>query len=498
MGILSSIFGRRQRLDTLEEEKPNAPKPSLGSILKQLSSSTKVQGSVEEYVGVFNPRKIGVETYDLMRCDPDLAFGLAILRAPLINLPYSVECEDATVKAFLEAELDEWYRQLATAMSLALPFGWLAAEKVWEAGPKTITITDQAAGTSTTKTLPMAWSFRKFKALAHRTVNLLVDPEKDEWAGIEQVGGREGRKPVPVGPEKSVLWSFRKEEVFGRLTGFPVLKQSYEPWWWSAAMNLFANRYFERRADPSWKAFCDALVKDGSGKDVDGFEFVITQLLALKGGGVAAFPNKRDARGNRLFDAELVADDKRGDMFQERIAWLSTQKLRSLWITDKAGTSDGTGSLAMAEVHADTLSMMLEAIVSEWLGDVLNPQIIRPLVLYNFGPQVLEQTKPRVISSGLSASTRDLLSKVVLGLLTTEQMLKNGKTVTFAQMIDAKQVAKTFDLPLHSQDVLEDMADAMEEKKLEEERRMLEAGGGVPSPDDKGVESDLKKRGHLD
>ena len=515
--LLDRIIGRfgngNGRPVSLEHgSQADTPDPTEGSRMQQFFGINEVRGEIQKLLGTFNPKLFGVDQRLLMRNDPDVAFGLAILKAPIVNLGYTVVSEDPKIQAAVEWQVRKIYRPMATGATMAMHFGWQLLEKVWEVKNVTVQQQNQVDGTDESFTLPNAWTIHKTKTIDPRTVNLLIDREKDEWAGAEQRGrrfmGTSNTESGQVGKENLILWSFRKEEVWGQLTGFPISDHAYEPWWWKTAMNLFANRYFERRADPSFKAFADASVQEKGGRLIDGFEFIAQQLLGLRNGGVLMLPSRKDAAGNRAFDAELFMDDKRGDMFQARIDALSQQTLRALWITDKAATSDGTGSLAMAEVHAESLSMMLQSIVNEWVDDVLNLQVVDPFVLYNFGPEALESSKTRVVASGLSKSFRDLLLSLITQLLQAEQLTENGGKVTLAERIDAVGIAEQLGLPLKSAEEMEQLSEVKAARSA-----AIGGGNGDPSagdeddddplggdddPDERAVGDELIRRGNTE
>lgn len=487
--LFSNGNGHRRSEALAHATDVNSSLPSPGSVMSQFFGQSEVRGEVKKLLGVFNPRAIGVDTRLLMRNDPDVAFGLAILRAPIVNLGYSVEGEDPKINAAVEWQLRQIYRPMAIAASMALHFGWQLLEKVWEVKPVTVVSQNQVDGTDETFNLPMAWTIHKTKAIDPRTVTLLLDQEKDEWGGAEQRTNRFGiTGGGRVGTEQLILWSFRKEEVWGHLQGYPISDQCYEPWWWKAAMNLFANRYFERKADPGFKALADTTVQDSAGNKIDGFTFMAQQILGLRNGGALVLPNRRDPQGNLQFDATLLQDDKRGDMFQQRIDALSQQILRALWITDKAGTSDGSGSLAMAEVHADTLSLTLQSIINEWIDDVVNPQVVDPFVLYNFGPEALESSRTRVTSSGLSKSFRDMLSTLLTQLLQAEQLTAGGGKVTLLDRLDSVAIAERLGLPLRSAEEMEELSEA-------KAQRAEEFGNGPRPP---GGEEEDEEFGEVD
>lgn len=499
MGLRNWLgFGSGKGLALSHVVDENSPTPPEGSLLHQFFGDSKIMGAANELLGVFNPRQVGIATRLLMRCDPDVAFGLAILRSPIVNMNWAVESNNPEIAAFVKAAIRPVYRKLATGQSMSIHFGRQLSEKVWETGPFTVVDQSDVTGEKTTKTYPAAWTYHDFKAIDPRSYVLMIDKEKDQFAGVRQNTSKIGSSENPtVGPEKVVLWSFRKEEVWGHLDGFPISNQSYEPWWAKSATSLFANRYFEKKADPAYKAIADSQVQLGNSTKGDGFAFIMNAILGLKGGGVIALPNKRDQMGNLLFDVQALADDKRGDMFQQRIDALSQQILRGLWITDKAGTSDGTGSLAMAEVHAETMSAMMQGILNEWIDDVLNPQIVNPLVLYNFGPEALKNSQTRIVSGGIASATKELFKTLLVQLLQSEQLTESGSRVTLADRIDGTSLLQELGVKMRSPEELEEIS----RQKAERAPDVLPGASpreGDEEPDDKAIADELIKKGVLE
>lgn len=454
----------------------NEPRPDTGDILRQAFES-RLAGDVRRTLGVFNRQQVSIEHRLMMRNDPDVAFGLALLRAPIINLQWAIEGRDEEIKAFVNEVMKQHYQKLATAGSMAMHFGFQVLEKVWEPAVLEVDVPPADGGTPKPRKYN-AWTFRRFKAINPKTLTLLVDTERDEWAGVEQrIGGVTRR----AGPERCVLWSFRSQEVFGHLGGYPISDQAHKPWWNKEVTELYTNRYYERRADPSYKARAAASVQKGD-RSEDGFQYMADQVQGLKNGSVIVLSDAIDpATGKFLFDVDLMADDKRGDMFQARLDALSTQILRGLWIPDKAGTSDGTGSLAMAQTHAETMAMGLQAILNEWIDDVVNPQVVAPLVAYNFGEERLKASRTRLVGAGISAAMQDLMKQLLLALLQTESLQADGVRTTLADRIDADAVAKQLNIPMRSQEELDQIAKEHEKAAAEAERA---AGDEMMKPGD--------------
>lgn len=496
MGILSRLFNRQAPVALSHTPTEATPRPEMGSILNQFFGESQISADVKRILGVFNPQYVGINTRLLMRTDPDVAFGLSILRAPIVNMNWAVESNDPIIKAFIDMNLKAVYRKLATGLSQAVTFGYQLSEKVWESRNFPVTIENDVTGEQETKVIPNAWVYHDFKAIDPRTYTMLIDREKDEFGGVEQ---RTKQQMIRVGPEKVALWSFRKEEVWGNLGGFPMTDQCYVPWYDKAATSLFCNRYFEGKSDPRYKALADAEITDAQGRKQDGFSFIANAVMGLKSGGVLVLPNRRDQQGNLQFDVNPIPDEKRGDMYQQRLDGLNQEILRGLWVTDKAATSDGTGSLAMAEVHADTMSSMMQAILQEWIDEVVNPQIVAPLVLYNFGQQALEQSQTRVTTGGLTKSMKDLLQSLLTQLLQAEQLSDSGSRVTLLERIDATGVAKSLGLPMRSPEEIEELA-AQKSARTPNTSPRPGAGAGEEDnePDDKQIADELIKKGVME
>ena len=475
----------------------DSARPAPGNALTQQFDLEKTLGQVSELLGVFNPRLVGFDTLNCMRQDPDVALGFGLLRAPIINMNWTVESDDPKIKALVDCQMKRHYRQLATGATLAMGFGWQALEKVWKVEDTEIESTDSEGKTSKLN-LPNAFVYKRFKALDQRSVGILIDKEEDDWAGLEQQTNRfSSTAPVKIGRDRSVLWSFRREEVWGNLRGFPMFWQAYEPWWFKGATNLFTNRFFERKGDPPWKARSGGEVKGSDKVSMDGGVYMQQQMLGLRSSGIINLPSTKDKDGDFIFDVDTFKLENRGDMFQNRLAWLSTQILRALWITDRAGTAGGGGGIGTgeSEEHKDSMLMMFETILNEWVDCVLNPQVIEPLVLFNFGPEAVKNCKTRVRAGGISRSLQTLMTDLLKQLLQAESTLMNGGTLSVGEMINVRQMAQSLNVPLRPEEELEEMAEKKEERRREAAASIGREDGG--EVDDEKVAGQLEDEGVL-
>src|SRR5579864_6198562 len=125
--------------------------PGFPALVQFYGTETRISGDIARLIGNFNPRYVNTDLRWLMRNDPDVAFGLSILFAPIVNLDYSIESRDPVIKAFVERALEHCYRQAALGLCNAMPFGRQICEKVWASSDLELEISDTTTGDATTQ-----------------------------------------------------------------------------------------------------------------------------------------------------------------------------------------------------------------------------------------------------------------------------------------------------------------------------------------------------------
>jgi hypothetical protein len=459
----------------------------------------QLASEVKRVIGVFNPRCVGMREHLQMRLDPDVSFAHAIVRAPLINAQFTVESKDPVVKAAVEQEFKRKYRRIAKAGSLALGFGYQVVEKTYK--PKRVTVEiGEKLGEAEEKDLGTKWSFDKIKAIDPRTLSLVVDEGKDEWAGVRQNSLLTGRSTdAVIGPERVSLWSYRSEDVFGDLRGYGKYDDVYSPWWEKIFFELAQGRYYERHGDPTPIGRADASYMRGD-KALDGFELMEDVMQAIKLTGGVILPSLRDDKGNFKYDLSYLLDDQRGDMFQIPINARALAVRRAFWLTDEVGTEQGSGSRARAEVHADTMSETLESILYDFFEDFVNPQFVDDYVRWNFGEQALEESDTRLCPAGLSSGMKDLLKEVLFKQMDAESMQQAGKRVPLAKILNGPAIMKSLDLPLVNAEELQELEAEQEEEvaKAEEAAKALAEAPPMDAAARKQAMDQMKDKGIVD
>jgi len=495
-------------------------KPSTGSQMNQLAGRSKITAQVSRILGFFNPRRVRLDDMFLMMRHSTVAFGLAILRGVLQNMVWSIESDDIIVKDTVDKILRPKFRSLARSMSLAIFLGFAHAEMVWRTRRLTVDtekILEDGTKEAFEKVFPIAWVIERFKNISPKTTSFIIDPIEDEWIGLEQRvvrrdgQGRTGKEPLDtatatgtdattvidpntifVPKEKVVLWSYRKEDAYGQLTGFGVAEQAYSDWWSSMVLGWSADRYFERRAEGNYVARAGRTI-DVGGVTLDGSQWLSDQILWWRNGGVLTLNNEKIKNSQDFaYSVDLLEGDKRGDMFQTRIDALDIRILRSLFITDEAATADGSsGSFARAKVHASTMAQMLASIESEFVEEVVNPQVVDRIVLFQFGQEVLDNSNTRLVEAGMGKDQRDALIKFGEKLLEAEAMIEDGQTVKFSDLISQVDLAKMIGLPMKTKAEIA----ALMKVKAEAQAKMEESfkGKGEEDDEDKDTEPDAVK-----
>ena len=372
-----------------------------------------------------------------MRCDPQIALGLAAMKAPIMAAfeAIRVDCKDDKIAAFVQHILMNEgggiLRRIVYTALKSLEFGYIAHEKVWANGRYVkFDWMDPIEGTLKSVAMRNATVLEDVCDLDPEFTEVIVDGKSGEYIGVRYVSDENQRLEA----ERTLLVTHDKE--FGDLLGRPVLDNVHKVWQWCDIIYLFTNRYFERKASPPIKARAPSTIVDPStGAAEPGTTYMAAMLESLIAEGVVVLPSELQSEGGGrsdhfVWDVEYMTDDKRGDMFLRYIEHLQTLKLRGILIPEmviERGADAGT--FGMAKAHTDTFTGMLTLLLEEILQHI-NRFIIPELVFHNFGSNAPSCSIDTLVKIG---ERKDLLEELLIEVIKAEA---EAGTVDTARMIN--------------------------------------------------------------
>lgn len=256
---------------------------------------------------------------------------------------------------------------------------------------------------------------------------------------------------APVSPSKVVLFTYNPYS--GLPYGDGDGRAAYKHWWQLDALQKFWSMALERFGS----AF---ILAKYPAANATALQETLTALDRIRQGAPAAIPKEAEA--------ELLQVAAGGfDGFRNAADW-HTQAIAQNVLGNTLTTGEGkrVGSMALGKVHQDTQDVGLAFLRSD-LETAINLQLIRRIVLYNFGPTALALC-PR-FSLG-NWDTKDLLSLAkAFDLLTRDRMVARR----------AKWVREEMGLPPMDPDE-EAMLDEEEEQEREMQQQIADARNTAP------------------
>jgi len=329
----------------------------------------------------YNPETIDIDTFDLMRRDHQLAAGLAVIKLPIISLPWRVISDDRNVGKTVEWALRRVWRDLIKSALLAIDYGFASHEKVWERKSVKISHIDKEEKEEIFHSGDLVF-FKKIKPHHPSSIKMKFD-ELQNLVEIIQEGTMGNEIPLPI--RKCFLFTNDKE--FGNPFGVSRLKNAYKVWYWKELLYQFMMQYFERRGIPPVVGTAPpGRTQDSSGAEIDNLELSLRLASSLISSSVAVIPyqTSREGREN-MWKLDLLSDDARGPMFVEALRHLDARCLRAIYVPEGIITQEDMGGYAGASVHADLFLMSEKGIITDF-EEAVDSQLIVPFIEANYTP----------------------------------------------------------------------------------------------------------------
>lgn len=170
--------------------------------------------------------------------------------------------------------------------------------------------------------------------------------------------------------------------------GSSILRPAYTPWWAKQQILEQMLQWLLKYAQPSiWGTVSDKAVAQcftdpntGEQIEVPPTELLLEALQAFRGASALALPP-----GTEVNTLNVAAS---GNIFLEMLAWADREITRSVLMQHMATSESAHMSRSSSESHQDVLGLLIRTL-REWQADAIRRDIIRPLVLYNYGEDYL-------------------------------------------------------------------------------------------------------------
>lgn len=226
---------------------------------------------------------------------------------------------------------------------------------------------------------------------------------------------------TPVQEEKFLVFSYRKR---GRnRMGRPLLKSVFWPSWFKRNMQRLWVQYGEKGPGTAVVRYSDADNAQERQQAVNVAQAIVENTAIAIPAGLAL--------ETELLKIARAQNPAVYEKFFQAMQYSIVRKILGETLTT-FGNEGGTGSRAQGETHADTLDARVVELCRA-TASVLNRGLVRPLVLWNFGPDA-----PMPEWSFDLGQEEDLMKRVTVD----SALQRMGKKFTFGY------AARRYDLPL--------------------------------------------------
>lgn len=429
MSLLDQVRGLRTFFVPPEKTKPKPPSLDNESAYADPSRLFPGGPSTPYNPSVLISRR-GYSTIDEMRRDDQVKAALAFKKHAVIASGWSI---------VPPADMDKNHEQVlflqdmlkgmrgsfnATLLEIltALDYGFSFSEKVWTERDGKIMLAE-------VKTRhPHELSFQQ--------------DVYGNVVGVKQIN----RDLTPL--DKFILYTYEGE--FSNPYGRTDLEAAYRPWWLKKnAYNWLAILLEKMGIPPIFALYDPASYKgaDGAGRSkVNELRQVLESLQAAT---VGALP-RPTPEALELWTPELAGQV--ATVFIPAFEMLNKDISRALLMPGLLGMTDdsNTGSLARSKVHFDVFMLVLERIRQELEETVVNEQIIKPALMYNFS-DVSARTSPMFKLNPIS-------DQLKAEIMTSWQGLVGAKVVTPSDE-DEAHIRTLFDFPEYNEKSAKDRSD---------------------------------------
>ena len=390
-----------------------------------------------------NPETIDVDTFTLMRRNYQLAIGLAVIKLPIIALPWRIECDDVNVEKTVSWMIEKIWKRLIKSSLMAVDYGFASHEKVWERSNVKISDIDKE-GKETVYYKGDIVYYKKIKPHHPESIKMKFD-DKQNLIEIVQESGI-GQKDIHLPIRKCFL--FTNDEEYGNPFGVSRLKNAYTVWYYQSLLIQFMMQYFERRGVPPTVATAPpGKSQDSAGTERDNLQLALMAATSLISSSVAVLPYQQSKDGKEnMWKLDTFKDDARAVMFVEALAHLEAKSLRAIFVPEGIISSSEKGGSGSNSVSADLFLMTQKSLMSD-VEEAVDKQLIDPFLQANFPPDKIKEAHFKL--DQLSFERKIAVKEIFVEMLRNlDTMIQVGAPPNIIPSVE--KMAEILEIPIES------------------------------------------------
>jgi hypothetical protein len=365
-----------------------------------------------------------ISTYAEMTNDPGILFPLAIIKNPIIQIDWHIECDSQEIGDFIDANLREFWSAFIRDVLTYFDFGFAGFNIRWKADDS-------------------KWYYKVPILVLQETTEIKITKDDGSYDGIEQKTGKD--KPRRMEAEETLL--FTHDMIGGNLYGRSGLRAAYDFCYRDKYYYQWEFSGVEKRLIGSYKGFAPEgeteIGRDGDGNPimVNNLQLVKEQIQGIRQNSGFVFKHYP----NREMDIEDFTPRSEGLRFMPTLhRHNDNQKAKALFLGDRMSGTDQGGSYNLATVQSNWLEKVIQGLIEEISGPI-NMFYIPRLQFHNFGDRSLEQSPARWVYSSFSSDTRIFLKEIFKEAIRKPDFSWMGD-------VDFREMASFLNIPLNPEE----------------------------------------------
>lgn len=304
----------------------------------------------------------------MSRYDPTAKGALNIIRLMVLQHVGDYDHPDEKIRDAVREMLSPILQPTIQALLSALWAGFAVIEETWAAEPD-------------------RWYVASVRLIHPLTLfdptgreNGIVLDDSGEVIEFQQFAQRLDQDPVKIPRDKCLYWPMHQEAV-EEIYGQSMLAPARRAWFAKVKQERFWNTFCEKAAMPTPVFRCpQGVMTTSDGRKLTWAEFYRETWEKLQPGQAIALALDPDTP----FDFTTLAPTGNGDAFAKVCEYWDLQLMKAILVPNLLMEEPKFGTRAQAQTMLDMFLLTLEGLCNE-MGDVIIRDLVRPLVMYNFG-----------------------------------------------------------------------------------------------------------------